>query len=147
LAEQLVNDLGLIGLFLAALLAASLLPFPVEALVPLMVNAGYSSVGIVIAGTAGGYVGSLVNYRLAAHGEAWWRTRHPRRTALLDRMHLALGRWGAPVLILSWLPVVGEVVTVVAGLARVPLGPFSFWTILGRALRMVGLVHLSFLVF
>jgi membrane protein YqaA with SNARE-associated domain len=147
LGEQLVNDLGLVGLFAAAMLAASLLPFPVEALVPLMVAQGYSAVGIVIAGTAGGYAGSLVNYHLAARGETWWRAQHPGRTGLLDRMHGAFGRWGAPLLILSWLPVVGEVLTLVGGLARVRLVIFSFWTILGRTLRMIGLVHVSLLVF
>jgi membrane protein YqaA with SNARE-associated domain len=112
-----------------------------------MVARGYSSAGIVIAGTAGGYAGSLVNYQLAAHGEAWWRARHPRRTAQLDRMQGAFARWGAPILILSWLPVVGELLTVVAGLARVRLSAFSFWTIIGRTLRMIGLVHLSFAIF
>jgi membrane protein YqaA with SNARE-associated domain len=147
LAEQLVNDLGLLGLFIAALLAASLLPFPVEAVVPLMVAQGYSSLGIVVAGTAGGYVGSLVNYGLASRGEEWWRARHPKRTRLLDRMHTWFGRWGAPLLVFSWLPVVGEVLTLVGGLARVKLTVFSFWTIIGRALRMIGLVELSFLVF
>ena len=47
---------------------------------------------------------------------------------------------------LAWLPIVGELLTLVAGVARVRLAVFSFWTILGRALRMLALVHLSFLV-
>jgi membrane protein YqaA with SNARE-associated domain len=147
LGEQLVDGLGLFGLFLAALLAASVLLFPMEALVPVMVTQGYSSLGIVVAGTLGGYVGSLVNYYLASRGEEWWRARNPTRTARLDRMHVAFERWGSPLLILSWLPVLGEVLTLVAGLARVRLTVFTFWTVLGRTLRMLGLVHLSFLVF
>jgi membrane protein DedA with SNARE-associated domain len=53
----------------------------------------------------------------------------------------------APLLVLSWLPVLGEALTLVAGLAKVRLAVFTFWTVLGRALRMLGLVHLSFLVF
>jgi membrane protein YqaA with SNARE-associated domain len=118
-----------------------------EALVPVMVTQGYSSLGIIIAGTLGGYVGSLVNYQLASRGEEWWRARNPTRTGRLDRMHTAFERWGSPLLIFSWLPVLGEVLTLVAGLAKVRLAVFTFWTILGRALRMLGLVQLSFLVF
>jgi membrane protein YqaA with SNARE-associated domain len=147
LGEQLVDGLGLIGFFLAALLAASVLPFPMEALVPVMVTQGYSSLGIVVAGTVGGYVGSLVNYYLASRGEEWWRARNPTRTRRLDRMRTAFEHWGSPLLVLSWLPVLGDALTLAAGLARVRLAVFTFWTVLGRALRMLGLVHLSFLVF
>ena len=146
MAELLADDYGLLGLFLAAMLAASVLPFPVEAVVPLLVANGHSTAGIVVAGTLGGYVGSLINYALAAGGGLWWRERHPDRTARLDRMHTWFDRWGSPVLVLAWLPIVGELLTLVAGAARVRLGVFSFWTILGRALRMLALVHLSFLV-
>ena len=147
MAEQLVNDLGLLGLFVAALLAASFLPFPVEAVVPVMVAQGYSPLGIVVAGTAGGYVGSLVNYRIAWRSEAWWRERNPGRTRTLDRMRALFASRGAPLLFFSWLPFVGEVLTVAGGLARVRLAVFSLWTVLGRAVRMVALVGLSSLVF
>lgn len=147
MAEQLVEGLGLFGLFVAAMLAASVLVFPMEAVVPLMVAQGYSSVGIVVVGAAGGYVGSLVNYALALRGEEWWRRRYPGRTRRLDQMHALFGRWGSPLLVFSWLPVLGEVLTVVAGLARVRLDLFTFWTLLGRTLRMIGLIYLSLLVF
>ena len=147
MGEQLVDALGLFGLFLAALLAASVLVFPMEALVPVMVTQGYSSLGIVVAGTLGGYVGSLVNYYLAFRGEEWWRARNPTRTGRLDRMQAAFDRWGSPLLFFSWLPVLGEVLTLVAGIAKMRLAVFTFWTILGRTLRMLALVQLSFLVF
>ncbi len=143
MGEQLINSFGLAGLFVAALLAASLLPFPLEALVPLMLARGYSAAAIVAAGTSGGYVGSLVNYRLAGKGEQWWRERHPRQNERLDRMTRAFARWGSPLLVLSWLPVIGEGITVAGGLARVPLLRFSVWTILGRIVRMALLVKLS----
>ena len=147
MAQDLVDNLGLVGLFIAALLAASVIPFPLEGLVPFMVAQGHGATGIVIAGTAGGYVGSLINYLLAARGEERWRARNPTRTKTLDRVHRVFDRWGAPVLLLSWLPVVGELMTLLAGAARVRLAVFSFWTIIGRTIRMLGLVHLSFLVF
>jgi membrane protein YqaA with SNARE-associated domain len=147
LDQQLVDGLGLLGFFLAALLAASVLPFPMEALVPVMSTRGYSSLGIVLAGTLGGYVGSLANYFLAYRGEEWWRARHPTRTRRLDRMHAIFERWGSPLLIFSWLPVLGEVLTLVAGFARVRFAVFTFWTLLGRTLRMLGLVWLSSLLF
>jgi membrane protein YqaA with SNARE-associated domain len=108
-----------------------------------MVARGYSALSIVLAGTSGGYVGSLVNYRLAARGEQWWRERNPNHHERLDRMSRAFARWGPPLLVLSWLPVVGEALTVVGGFARVRLSSFSLWTITGRVVRMIVLVKLS----
>lgn len=143
MAEQLVGNLGLLGLFVAALLAASLLPFPVEAVVPVMVASGYSSIGIVAAGALGGYVGSLVNYALATRGEQWWRERHPERTERLDRVQRAFQRWGSPLLLFSWLPVLGEAITLAGGFARVRLVVFSIWTIVGRIVRMILLIEVS----
>jgi membrane protein YqaA with SNARE-associated domain len=147
MAEQLVDSLGLTGLFIAAFLAASLLPFPVEAAVPVVVSLGHSTLAIVIVGTLGGYLGSLVNYGLARRGGDWWEQRHPDRVEKISRIRNTFTRWGSPLLILSWLPVIGEGLTLAAGLAEVRLWVFSIWTVMGRALRMYGLVHLSFWLF
>ena len=46
-----------------------------------------------------------------------------------------MSRWGRPVLILSWVPLIGDALVAAAGVARMPLVPFSFWVILGKALR------------
>jgi len=147
LAQQLVENLGLTGLFIAAFLAASLLPFPVEAAVPVVIALGHSTSAIVIVGTLGGYLGSLVNYQLARIGGERWAVRHPDRMQAIDRIHTMFERWGSPLLVFSWLPVVGETLTLAAGLARVRLWVFSLWTISGRALRMFALAQVSFWIF
>lgn len=147
MATSLINSLGLVGLFIAAFLAASLLPFPVEAAVPAVVALGHSTGAIVIAGTVGGYLGSLVNYFLARRGAQWIEEERPRRATQVERVRRAFGRFGSPLLVFSWLPVVGELITVAAGVAGTPLPIFSAWTIVGRALRMYGLVTLSLWLF
>lgn len=147
MAEQLVESLGLVGLFIAAFAAASLLPFPVEAAVPAVVALGHSTFWIVVVGTMGGYLGSLLNYQIAATGYDRWAEGRPPPSERVIRWSQRLRGRASPVLIFSWLPVAGEALTVAAGIARVPLAPFSFWTIVGRALRMYGLVKVSLWLF
>lgn len=147
MSQQLVEHLGLAGLFIAAFLAASLLPFPVEAAVPVVIALGHSTAAIVIVGTLGGYLGSLVNYHLARFGGDRWEDRHPDRMRRVEQFRSMFQRWGSPLLVFSWLPVVGESLTVAAGVAKVPLVQFSVWTIAGRALRMFALAQISLWIF
>lgn len=44
-------------------------------------------------------------------------------------------RYGAPALLLSWVPLVGDAIVAAAGAARLPFGSFSLWTIAGKATR------------
>ena len=46
-----------------------------------------------------------------------------------------LQRYGAPVLVLSWVPLIGDVLVALAGAARVPFARFSVWVIIGKASR------------
>lgn len=44
-------------------------------------------------------------------------------------------RFGQPVLLLSWVPFVGDAIVALAGALRVPLLPFSLWVIVGKLAR------------
>jgi membrane protein YqaA with SNARE-associated domain len=46
-----------------------------------------------------------------------------------------LRRHGAPALLLSWVPIVGDGIVVLAGATRVPFLPFSLWTAAGKGAR------------
>lgn len=46
-----------------------------------------------------------------------------------------LRRWGAPALLLSWLPVVGDALPLAAGWLRMPALPCVFWIGAGKLLR------------
>lgn len=48
-------------------------------------------------------------------------------------------RWGAPILLLSWLPVVGDALPLAAGWLRLPVGKCIFYLALGKTLRFVAL--------
>lgn len=114
------------GLFLAAFLAATILPMQSEALLVGALLAGNQPVwALVLCAGVGNVLGSVVNWFL---GRGVERFRHrrwfPVKEAALDRAQTWYRRWGKWSLLLSWAPIVGDPLTVVAGILREPLAMF-----------------------
>lgn len=124
------------GLFLASALAATLLPLGSESVVVAMAVAGYSPTGILVVATAGNALGAVVNYGIGLLGE---RAIHRRYAAAdlpaLNKAQKIMNRWGPPALIFAWAPVIGDPLTLLAGLSAMPFGRFFFWMCLGKGLR------------
>ena len=120
------------GLFLAALLAATILPLGSEIPLALVVRSTGDTLWPVVVGTAGNYLGACTTYLLARAAVQRFapdsETRSPRAVA-------AVRRFGPPALLFSWLPVVGDALVAVAGAARMPFAAFSIWTVTGKAFR------------
>ena len=77
--------------------------------------------------------------RAAAEGawsDGWHAGRRVTRPGW-SRPGSGCGRWGAPALLLSWLPVVGDAFVLAAGLVGVRVGPFLLFTTVGKGLRYV----------
>jgi membrane protein YqaA with SNARE-associated domain len=113
-------------LFTAALVAATLLPAQSEAvLVGLIVSGRYPVAGLLLAATAGNVLGSLVNWLLGRQIERFrgrrWFPVSDRALARAEAFYARYGRWS---LLLSWAPIVGDPLTLVAGLLRERIVPF-----------------------
>jgi len=136
---------GLPGLFIVAMLAGSIVPMPSEALLVAVISGGVSPVAAVTVATVGNVLGALSLYLLGMWGARarggrlgrWISRRSEREGPRLERARQRLRTWGAPVLILSWLPVVGDAFVLAAGLVGVRYIPFLVFTVLGKGLRYV----------
>ncbi len=125
------------GLFLAAFVAATLLPAQSEAVLVGLILSGNHPVWLLVAvASVGNVLGSVVNWVL---GRGIERFRHARWFPVsersLDRAENWYRRWGKWSLLLSWAPIVGDPLTVVAGVLRVPLRIFLPLVILAKAGR------------
>ena len=122
------------GLFVWSFLAATVLPLSSEAPLAVMVRSEGRIVLPVLVATAGNYLGACTTYWLGARAasaldkgeEKTWRGK--RAAGLLRR-------FGQPALLLSWVPVLGDALVVLAGAMRLPFGVFSLWVVIGKALR------------
>ena len=135
-----------LGLFTAAFVAATLLPFYSEAALAALQAAGYDPLALWFCATAGNTLGAAVNWALGRYllgfQDRRWFPFKPGRLGPAQRWYQ---RWGVWSLLLAWLPVGGDALTFIAGLMRVRFPLFFVLTALGKGARYVvvlGLVEL-----
>lgn len=133
---------GAVGLFFTAFLAATLVPLSSEAALVAALAVGMPVAEALVAASLGNSLACLVNYGLGR----FFRDRVQPRTEASWSGRAALrwmDRWGPWSLVLTPLPLVGDPVTVVAGLARVSFALFAAVVIplrVGRYLLIAGLL-------
>ncbi|WP_449192060.1 YqaA family protein [Thauera sp.] len=134
-----------IGLFVAAFGAATLLPLQSEAvLVGLLVNAAHPPWALVIVASAGNVLGSVVNWLLGRYLERWRAYRwFPVRSDQLEKAQARYHRYGRWSLLLSWVPVIGDPLTVLAGVMREPLWSFVLIVAVAKAGRYIFIAALT----
>ncbi|RRH95993.1 DedA family protein [Mesorhizobium tamadayense] len=123
----MLSDLAAFGgLFLTAFAAATVLPLQSEAvLAGLLLAGGQSPVALVLVATSGNVLGSLVNWLLGRGIDRFRDSKwFPANPAALDRAAARYRRFGRWSLLLSWVPVIGDPLTVAAGVLREPLWSF-----------------------
>lgn len=129
------------GLFGAAFLAATILPAQSELLFAFRLRAGeHPWAFLLLAATTGNVLGSLVNWALGRWIEHFRDRRwFPVSPAALDRAERWYLRWGKWSLLGSWLPIVGDPLTLVAGVLRVPLATFLALVTVAKAGRYLAI--------
>ncbi|MDP2016188.1 MAG: YqaA family protein [Hydrogenophaga sp.] len=133
------------GLFLSAFVAATLLPTASEAvLVALLLTNTYSVWLLLLVATVGNVLGAVVNWLLGRGIERYrdrpWFPVKPESLGRAQHWYRRHGKW---TLLLSWLPVVGDPLTVVAGVMRESFGVFLVLVTMakfGRYLVLAGVV-------
>lgn len=107
------------GLFLAAFLAATIFPAQSEfLLIGMLMSEEFSPLALLIVASVGNILGSCVNYligRAFAGTQRLERFINAQRREQAENWYRKYGRWS---LLLSWLPIIGDPLTIVAGLCR-----------------------------
>jgi len=126
-------------LFLTAFAAATILPLQSEALLTaLIVHGQYSVATLVIVAGVGNTLGAVVNWWLGGQIERFRdRSWFPASTGQLERAQRWYQRWGKYSLLLAWLPIGGDALTVIAGVLREPLPMFLLLVGIGKLARYI----------
>ena len=150
-----VGQWGLLGIFLLMAIESSFIPFPSEVV---MIPAGYLAyqgelnlVAAIVAGTMGSLVGAYVNYFLAlklgrpAMHRLGKRFLVSEKTMTLTEQYFA--KHGAITTFVGrLLPAVRQLISIPAGLARMPLATFTLLTALGAGLWVTVLALLGYYI-
>lgn len=90
----------------------------------------------VLVATVGNCLGACTTYCIAR-----WAARttgfEPAKVRAHTRAVTLIRTYGAPIMLLSWVPVLGDALVAVARAAAMPFGGFSLALVIGKALRYV----------
>jgi membrane protein DedA with SNARE-associated domain len=138
-ATDLIDATGLAGVFVLMTLESACIPIPSEAI---MLFAGFNVsegnltlFGVVAAGVLGNLTGSLIAYAAGYYGRLELLDRN--RFIHISRRHLEWAdRWferhgSATVFFTRMLPIIRTFISLPAGVARMPLGRFTLFTVAG----------------
>ena len=139
----MLESLGLFGLFIGCLLAATVIPFSSEALVAaaLLTDSPRWLIALVAAlgNTGGGMISFLMGWLCKWEWlERWFGVKREK----LDCVHQRIKRYGLSAALVTWLPLVGDLIAIAMGFMR--LSPP--WTLLlmfiGKLARYLVVIYL-----
>jgi membrane protein YqaA with SNARE-associated domain len=134
-----------LSLFISAFAAATILPAQSEALLAYQVSISPDAVVQLIAvATLGNVLGATFNWWLGRltenlRAKKWF----PVNEKQLQKAERFYGRYGRYSLLLSWVPIIGDPITIVAGILREPLLSFVLLVTIAKCARYVFVVGLA----
>ena len=139
----MLSWLSYAGLALSACIAATLLPMQSEAaLVALLTLKPGAVISLVAVASVGNVVGSQINWWLGTQLHRWQHRRwFPATTEQLERAQRWYQRYGRWSLLLSWMPLIGDPLTLVAGVLREPFWRFTLVVSLAKTGRYAVLAY------
>lgn len=138
----IIQHLSYIGIFILMTLESMIAPVPSELVMPfagfLIFTGHFDPLWVMVASSLGSIVGSLLSYGMGVLGEPM--VLRYGRYLLLNPHHLEwtknfFKRYGNITIFISrFIPVVRHLISIPAGLARMPLTPFILYTTVGATL-------------
>ncbi len=143
LVYAITDSPGLPSLFLLGFLAATILPIGSEWLLIILILQGVSPIDVVITASVGNFLGACTTYLIGMWGSDFFiRTILRISDQQLARSKAVYEKYGVWSLLLSWVPIVGDPLCLLAGLFRVGFGRFSLLVFIGKFSRYAALAFL-----
>ena len=130
------------SLFLSSFLAATLIPAQSEAILSFQLASNKEDlIYLVLLATFGNVLGALVNWYLGKffihYKEKKW---FPIKADKLEKGEKFYKKYGRVSLLLSWMPIIGDPITLVAGILKEPLWSFLILVTIAKGLRYIFVV-------
>ncbi len=132
------------GLFATALIAATILPMQSEAALAGLLLVGYSPALLLVVASAGNILGAVINWMLGRGIERFrdraWFPVGPDALERAQRWYQRYGKWS---LLLSWMPIVGDPLTLLAGVLREPFPMFLLLVTIAKVGRYIAVMLIA----
>ena len=131
-----VEPVSYLGLFVVSFLAATILPFSSEIALGAMLKGDFSVWMTLCFASLGNVLGAVVNYWLGIYGSEFVFKRILRlKKDELDNSLNRFQKYGTASLLFAWVPVIGDPLTVAAGVLKINFPVFVVLVAAGKILR------------
>ena len=133
-----------LSLFVISFLAATILPFSSElTLAGLIIASNYDKLLLLIVASFGNVTGSAVNWALGFYSrnlttKKWF----PFKETQIEKSSQWFRKFGKWALLFAWVPIIGDPLTLVAGLLRVRFLDFIILVAIGKVSRYLIVFYL-----
>jgi len=141
--ESMFLGYGYLGLFLASFLASTILPFGSEGILIYLVRNKFNIPALVLVASVGNFLGACTSYYIGFKGRTFVEKYLKFNPEELDKTEKFFARYGSFVLLFTWLPFLGDAITVVGGLLRLNFRIFSILVFTGKFLRYLAVAYLT----
>ena len=122
-------------LFISAFISATLIPFGSEALLIYDINEGYNIYLLLLFATLGNSLGSIVNYFLGLKGEEFLVQKNLLKEKHILKSKKYFDKYGSFCILFSWVPIIGDPLTFIAGVLKFNLKLFIFLVVIAKFSR------------
>ena len=133
-----------LSLFIISFLAATILPFSSElTLAGLMATSSYDNLLLLAVASFGNILGSVVNWILGFYSRNLSTKRwFPFKDEQIEKSSKWFNKFGRWSLLFAWVPIIGDPLTLAAGLLRIRFIEFLVLVAIGKVTRYIIVFYL-----
>ena len=129
-------------LFASALISATLFSLGSEALLIYDIKEGYNLYLLIAVATIGNTLGSVINYFLGLKGEEYLISKNFLKEKYIIKSKYYFDKYGSISLLFSWLPIIGDPITFVAGILKYDFKKFLVLVFIAKLSRYLFIAYL-----
>ena len=122
-------------LFITALISATLFPLGSEALLIYDITQGHNIYLLLFFATIGNSLGSVINYFLGLKGEEYLINKKLLNEKYISKTKTYFDKYGFWSILFSWLPIIGDPITFIAGVLKYNFRKFLILVIIAKFSR------------
>ncbi len=122
-------------LFITAFISATLFPLGSEALLIYDITQGHNIYLLLFFATFGNSLGSVINYFLGLKGEEYLINKKLLNEKYISKTKTYFDKYGFWSILFSWLPIIGDPITFVAGILKYDFRKFLILVIIAKFSR------------
>jgi membrane protein YqaA with SNARE-associated domain len=139
--EGILIGYGYAGLFLASFLASTILPFGSEGLLVLLIYKKFNIPALVFVASVDNFLGACTSYYIGLKGRGFVEKYLRFDPKEIEKVEKIFSKYGSIVLLFTWLPFIGDAITVASGILRIKFWIFSILVFTGKFIRYLTIAY------